>query len=360
MTDENLSRKIIHCDCDCFFAAVAMRDNPALAKVPLAVGGGGRRGVVATCNYQARAFGVRSAMPMGEALRLCPALKVVPPDMARYRQVSGEIQAIFRALTPWVEPLSLDEAFLDVSDCTAWQGSATRMAQALKQQVRAATGITISAGVAPNKFLAKIASDWRKPDGLFVITPAQVAAFVRDLPVERLHGVGQVTAGRLHQMGIVTCADLSALPLQTLTTQFGRYGIQLHQMAQGEDDRPVRVSREVKSISVEQTFEYNLPNLAACLEVLPSLCADLQRRLLRRQGDRLVQKLFMKLRFADFSTHTLERTLPLSQTPVVGDFEPLLARLYGDGQRAVRLMGLGVRLRPEEMPSQQLELFPRV
>ena len=187
-------RKIIHVDCDCFYAAVEMRDDPSLREVPLAVGGDGGRGVVTTCNYKARAYGVRSAMPGSEARRLCPGLVTVPTDMGRYRAVSQQVMAILREMTDLVEPLSLDEAFLDVSDVTDHKGSATLMARHLRERVRREVGITISAGVAPNKFLAKIASDWEKPDGLFVIRPEDVEGFVQGLPVEKLFGVGQVTA----------------------------------------------------------------------------------------------------------------------------------------------------------------------
>jgi len=204
-------RKIIHVDCDCFYAAVEMRDDPSLRNVPLAVGGQGGRGVVTTCNYQARAYGVRSAMPGGEARRLCPDLVTVPVDMPRYRAVSQQVMAILREVTDVVEPLSLDEAFLDVSDVTECQGSATLIARRLRERVKQQTGIIISAGVAPNKFLAKIASDWEKPDGLFVIRPQDIAGFVAKLPVQRLFGVGQVTAGKLYAMGAQTCDDLQRL-----------------------------------------------------------------------------------------------------------------------------------------------------
>ncbi len=206
-------RKIIHVDCDCFYAAVEMRDDPSLREVPLAVGGDGGRGVVTTCNYKARAYGVRSAMPGSEARRLCPGLVTVPTDMGRYRAVSQQVMAILREMTDLVEPLSLDEAFLDVSDVTDHKGSATLMARHLRERVRREVGITISAGVAPNKFLAKIASDWEKPDGLFVIRPEDVEGFVQGLPVEKLFGVGQVTASKLHALGVKTCGDMQALGL---------------------------------------------------------------------------------------------------------------------------------------------------
>lgn len=350
-------RKIIHVDCDCFYAAVEMRDDPSLRDVPLAVGGGGGRGVVTTCNYKARAFGVRSAMPGGEARRLCPGLVTVPPDMARYRAVSKQVMAILRELTDLVEPLSLDEAFLDVSEVTEHKGSATLMAQYLRQRVKDEVGITISAGVAPNKFLAKIASDWKKPDGLFVIRPEDVGQFVQDLKVEKLFGVGQVTAGKLHAMGVATCGDIQALPPEALLDKFGKQGYRLREMAFGRDDRDVVVSRIAKSVSVERTFSQDLPDKRACESVMASLVADLNLRLSRKAGRKPIHKLFIKIRYSDFSTHTLERVRDQVQEPELDDYQPLLNELVTDTGRPVRLLGLGVRFRNDESPVMQLRLF---
>src|SRR5690606_11530943 len=202
-------RKIIHVDCDCFYAAIEMRDDPSLAGKPLAVGGSpDKRGVVATCNYDARAYGVRSAMPMRTAVKLCPDLTIVRPRMDVYKAVSRQIHQIFRDYTEIIEPLSLDEAYLDVSDSSHFNGSATRIAREIRRRVASELHITVSAGVAPNKFIAKIASDWRKPDGMFVVTPEQVDEFVAALPVNKLHGVGKVTAEKMARLGIRTCADL--------------------------------------------------------------------------------------------------------------------------------------------------------
>lgn len=350
-------RKIIHVDCDCFYAAVEMRDDPSLREVPLAVGGDGGRGVVSTCNYRARAYGVRSAMPGSEARRLCPGLVFVPPDMARYRAVSRQVMDILRELTDLVEPLSLDEAFLDVSDITDHHGSATLMARHLRERVRREVGITISAGVAPNKFLAKIASDWQKPDGLFVITPEDVPAFVEALPVEKLFGVGQVTAAKLHALGVKTCGDLQTLGVERLVERFGKQGYRLHEMAQGRDERPVVVSRVAKSVSVERTFSQDLPDKTACDGVLPALVADLNHRLSRKGGGKPIHKLFVKLRYSDFSTHTLERVRDQVREPGVADFQPLLDELMAQPDRAVRLLGVGVRFRNDDAPVTQLRLF---
>lgn len=350
-------RKIIHVDCDCFYAAVEMRDDPTLREVPLAVGGEGGRGVVTTCNYKARAFGVRSAMPGGEARRLCPGLVTVPPDMARYRVASQKVMGILRELTDLVEPLSLDEAFLDVTDVTEHKGSATLMARYLRERVEKEVGITISAGVAPNKFLAKIASDWQKPDGLFVVKPDEVDGFVRDLKVEKLFGVGQVTAAKLHALGVKTCGDLQALGVDVLIERFGKQGYRLHEMAHGRDERPVVVSRIAKSVSVERTFSQDLPDVAACETVLASLATDLNLRLTRKGRDKPIHKLFIKIRYSDFSTHTLERVRENIKEPGYEDYLPLLTELVSNRERPVRLLGLGVRFRNDDAPVTQLRLF---
>lgn len=349
-------RKIIHVDCDCFYAAVEMRDDPSLREVPLAVGGEGGRGVVTTCNYRARAFGVRSAMPGSEARRLCPGLVTVPTDMGRYRAVSQQVMAILREMTDLVEPLSLDEAFLDVTDVDAFKGSATLMARHLRERVSREVGITISAGVAPNKFLAKIASDWRKPDGLFVITPPEVADFVRELPVEKLFGVGQVTAARLHALGVKTCGDMQALGADMLIEKFGKQGYRLFEMAHGRDNRPVVVSRVAKSVSVERTFSQDLPDRSACDTVMPALVADLNLRLSRKGQHKPIHKLFVKIRYSDFSTHTLERVRESVTEPALMDFQPLLEELMPK-DRPVRLLGVGVRFRNDDAPVTQLRLF---
>ena len=268
------SRKIIHVDCDCFYAAIEMRDDPALAGKPLAVGGSAdRRGVIATCNYEARAYGVRSAMASGQALKLCPDLLIVKPRMDAYKAVSREIQAIFREYTELIEPLSLDEAYLDVTDCPHFAGSATRIAQDIRRRVSQDLHITVSAGVAPNKFLAKIASDWKKPNGLFVITPEQVEDFVAALPVSKLHGVGKVTADKLGRLGIRTCSDLREWNKLALVREFGSFGERLWGLARGIDERAVQTDSRRQSVSVENTYDKDLPDLPACLEQLPQLLA---------------------------------------------------------------------------------------
>ncbi|PAU79545.1 DNA polymerase IV [Halomonas salipaludis] len=346
-------RKILHADCDCFYAAVEMRDRPALREVPLAVGGSAeRRGVVATCNYPARAFGVRSAMPTAKALRLCPELVVLPPDFERYRAVSQQIQALFAELTPLIEPLSLDEAYLDVSEVERFRGSATWMASWLKEQTLARTGITLSVGVAPSKFLAKIASDWDKPDGLTVITPDAVEDFLRPLPVSKLHGVGPATAAKLEGLGIHTCDDLRQRSLATLLERFGKFGRHLYQLARGIDEREVKISRERKSVSVETTFDRDLPDLPACRQALMPLFDKLQQRLARHDHPPS-DKRFVKVRFDDFSLTTMEG---MGSAGDPQGFQHLLEQAWQRGARPVRLLGVGVRLVPEDA-QRQLTLF---
>ncbi|MEC9482225.1 MAG: DNA polymerase IV [Halomonas sp.] len=346
-------RKILHADCDCFYAAVEMRDDPRLRDVPLAIGGSAeRRGVIATCNYPARAYGVRSAMPTAQAMRLCPELTLLPPDFPRYRAVSEQIQAIFRELTPLVEPLSLDEAFLDVSDVTRFKGSATWMARWIKQEAVRRTGITVSVGVAPSKFLAKIASDWDKPDGLHVITPDEVEAFVATLPVAKRHGVGPATAAKLDGMGIATCSDLRRWSLDTLVERFGKFGHRLYGLARGIDERPVRVERERKSVSAETTFHQDLPQLEDCRAALPALIERLDERL-ARHGHPSIKGLFVKVRFNNFTLTTLEGS---GLQPDLERFLALLDEAWARGSRPVRLLGVGVRLVPPDA-GRQLSLF---
>lgn len=339
-------RKIIHCDCDCFYAAVEMRDQPELRGKPLAVGGASdRRGVVATCNYEARRFGIHSAMPMVTALRRCPQLVVVPPQMEKYKAVSRQVQQIFRDYTDLIEPLSLDEAFLDVSQATAHRGSATLIAQEIRQRVRDTLGITISAGIAPNKFLAKIASDWNKPDGQFVIRPEEVDAFVRQLPVKKLFGVGKVTAARLHAMGIESCEQLRVYTEASLLAQFGSFGTRLYQLSRGIDNREVKVESRRKSLSVENTFAHDLPDLQACLAQLADLHAQMQRRWLPHQMRYRITGKTVKLKFDNFVSTTAEQVAVDCDASL---FAELTEQAWLRHQRPVRLIGVGLKLQPRD------------
>lgn len=348
-------RKIIHVDCDCFYAAIEMRDDPRLAGKPLAVGGSAdRRGVIATCNYEARAYGVRSAMSSRHALKLCPDLAIVKPRMDAYKEASREIQTIFRDYTDLIEPLSLDEAFLDVSEASHFDGSATRIAQDIRRRVSNQLHITVSAGVAPNKFLAKIASDWKKPNGLFVITPNQVEDFVAQLPVSKLHGVGKVTADKLGKLGIVSCTDLLGWKKLALVREFGSFGERLWGLARGIDDRPVQNDSRRQSVSVENTYDTDLPDLASCLEKLPELLETLSGRVARMDGQYRPGKPFVKVKFHDFTQTTLEQS---GAGRDLESFEQLLTQAFARGGKPVRLLGIGVRLQDLRGAHEQLELF---
>lgn len=345
-------RKIIHCDCDCFYASIEMRDDPGLRGRPLAVGGRPEtRGVVATCNYEARKYGVHSAMSSARALRLCPDLLIIPPRMEMYRVASAAIMDIYRDYTELVEPLSLDEAYLDVSGSDRLQGSATLIANEIRQRVAQAVGITVSAGVAPNKFVAKIASDWNKPDGLFVVRPRDVDTFVAALPVSKLHGVGKVTGARLKALGVETCADLRGWEHDRLREQFGVFGERLYDLCRGIDHREVSPSRERKSVSVEQTFVTDLHTVEACQELLREMLDQLDARVRRADAQNHIQKLFVKLRFSDFNRTTAEGVGAALDEE---QFRILLTTAFRRNPRAVRLMGLGVRL---GAPGGQLALF---
>ena len=338
-------RKIIHCDCDCFYASIEMRDNQALVGRPIAVGGSpDRRGVVATCNYEAREFGIHSAMASATARRLCPDLIIIRPDMEKYRRASEQIHTVFQRYTDLIEPLSLDEAFLDVSDCPEFGGSATRIATAIRKEVHELVGITISAGIAPNKFLAKIASDWNKPNGQFVVLPEQVSEFVAELPVKKLHGVGKVTAKKMQRLRLFTCGDLRQLSEDQLHAHFGSFGERLYQLSRGIDKRPVSTDRIRKSVSVENTFDADLPNLASCKAALVELLPKLAKRLAKVE-DYVIKKQFVKLKFNDFVITTVEMLSPETD---VENFLTLCEQGFSRGDRPVRLLGVGVRVEPLE------------
>ena len=354
-------RKIIHCDCDCFYASIEMRDNPALRGKPIAVGGSPeRRGVVATCNYEAREFGIHSAMASATARRLCPDLIIIRTDMEKYRLASSQIHEIFQRYTDLIEPLSLDEAFLDVSDCDEFRGSATRIAEAIRNEVREVVGITISAGIAPNKFLAKIASDWNKPDGQFSVLPSEVDDFVAKLAVKKLHGVGKVTAAKMHKLNLRTCKDLQNFGADALTEHFGSFGERLFELSRGIDNRPVSTDRIRKSVSVENTFDTDLPDLDSSLEAMLGLLPKLELRLKRLDKHYSIKKQFVKLKFHDFVTTTVEM---LSEDTNPENYHTLCEQGFARGERAVRLIGVGVRVEPlensaEVVSGDQLSLLP--
>ena len=347
-----MNRKIIHIDCDCYYAALEMRDFPALRERAVAVGGTGPRSVLSTCNYAARAFGVRSAMPVRKALALCPDLVIQPHRFDVYRQVSQQIRAIFLRYTDTIEPLSLDEAYLDVSDTNWFAGSATMLAEHIRQEVFQSVGITVSAGVAPNKFLAKICSDWNKPNGLFVVAPAQVTRFLAQLPVRKINGVGAKFNERLAQQGIQSCADVLAWPLPKLIQQFGKSGFWLHQRARGIDERLVGGRRQAKSVSTEHTFTADVSREQAIKNHLAKLYDALEQRLLKRPHPS-IKAIFIKVRFSDFTTTTMERACPLT----LENIQRLFTAAAQRSPLGIRLLGLGVRFKDSESAA-QLDLWP--
>lgn len=332
---------------DCFYAAIEMRDFPELANKPIAVGGDAkRRGVIATCNYLAREFGVRSAMPTAHALKLCRQLILRPVRMDVYQKESQYIRALCAEYTDLIEPLSLDEAYLDVTDSKQCQGSATWIAEELRNRIYQTRQLTASAGIAPNKSLAKIASDWHKPNGQMVIKPEDVSAFILNLPVRKLFGVGPRMEERLSVLNIKTCADLQHYSVEYLLSTFGTIGQRLYELARGIDNRPVNPERTRKSISVEETYLKDLPDSKACSAALPELIMRLEARIQRAGEIYGIQSLFVKLKFNNFQQTTVER--------VNHKIDPeMLHQLIQEGFARkcipVRLLGIGVRLKQEHI-----------
>ncbi|OCH01838.1 DNA polymerase IV [Aliivibrio fischeri] len=350
------NQKIIHIDMDCFYAAVEMRDNPSLRNVPLAVGGHERqRGVLSTCNYEARKFGIRSAMPTGKALKLCPNLVVVPGRMQVYKEVSHHIHRIFRRYTDKIEPLSLDEAYLDVSDCSLLHGSATLIAEQIRKDIFNELQLTASAGIAPLKFLAKIASDLNKPNGQYVITPDSMMNEIKGLPLEKIPGVGKVSLERLHQFGLYTCEDIQKSDQRDLLLKFGKMGASLWKRSHGIDEREVVTERNRKSVGVERTFTHNISSFNECWDIIENrLFPELEKRLLKANGSTFIAKQGIKIKFADFQQTTIEHvhhnlTLPFFKELL----EEVLERQKG---REIRLIGLSVMLKEKEY-FQQLQLI---
>jgi DNA polymerase-4 len=337
-----MTRRILHIDMDAFYASVEQRDNAALRGRPLAVGGQpDRRGVVAAASYEARAFGVHSAMSMAKAVRLCPSLVIVPPDFSRYKTASQAVFAIFREVTPLVEPLSLDEAYLDVTENAWGEAFGTAVARRLKERIKADTGLTASAGVAPNKFLAKIASGWRKPDGLTVISPDRVEPFLQRLPVDALWGVGPVTAKKLRAKGIERLIDVRDADLELLRGAVGSLADWLRQLATGVDDRPVVPNREVKSSGSENTYPEDLTDIDTIRREIAEMASHAIGWLARKQL--LARTVTIKVRYGDFTTITRSHTaLPTRDEADLSTRAVRLLDKTDAGQRPVRLLGVSV------------------
>ena len=351
-------RKIVHIDMDAFYASVEQRDDPRLRGKPVVVAWKGNRSVVCAASYEARRFGIRSAMPAIHAERLCPEAIFVPPDFIRYRAVSQSTREIFRRHTDLVEPLSLDEAYLDVTENKTGLPTATRVAKTIREQIREELHLTASAGVAPNKFLAKIASDWRKPDGLFVIQPEDLDTFLPPLPIGRISGVGKVTEKRLATLGIKTVGDLRSLELNILEDHFGRYGQRLYELTRGIDESEVVSDRPTKSISAEDTFETDVP-LSETEAIILRLAEKVWAA--SRKEARIARTVVLKLKTSDF--HILSR----SHTPVVppASYQELATialalreRVQLSLQQRFRLVGVGLsNFRESEEPPAQGALF---
>ena len=351
-------RKIVHVDMDAFYASVEQRDDPQLRGKPVVVAWLGNRSVVCAASYEARRFGIRSAMPAVRAERLCPEAVFVPPDFTRYRAVSQLVREIFERHTDLVEPLSLDEAYLDVTENKTGLPTATRVARAIRAQIREELNLTASAGVAPNKFLAKIASDWRKPDGLFVIQPDEVDTFLPPLPVGRLPGVGKVTEARLEKLGIRTVGDLRGLELPALEGPFGRHGLRLYELARGIDNSPVLPNRPTQSVSAEDTFQHDVP-----LSETESLIRRLAEKTwaASRKETRIARTVVLKLKTSEFRILTRSHTPstpPASCEELTGIALSLRERINLDPHQRYRLVGVGLsNFCDPEQASLQPELF---
>lgn len=343
-------RQILHVDCDCFFAAVEMRDRPEFRNIPLAIGGSSdRRGVISTCNYPARKYGVRSAMATGQALKLCPDLKLLPGDMGKYRDVSKQIMGILKIYGIEFEQVSIDEAYLELSPGS----NGILVAKQIRQHVERELGITVSVGIAPNKFLAKVASDWQKPNGQFAILPSEVDEFVSTLNVRKIPGVGPKSAEKLNNLGLHTCQHIKVLPLEWLIKRFGKFGKLLHDRANGIDHRSLSSDYQRKSISIERTFVQDIDQGGEVLEALTDMWPKFLARV-EAAGLRLNQIApFVKIKFADFNVTTLaNHQMRASQE----NYLSLLNEASKRDKQAIRLIGLGGRLIESSKESTQLLL----
>jgi DNA polymerase-4 len=355
---QKIVRKILHIDMDAFYASVEQRDNPDLRGKPVIVAWQAKRSVVCAASYEARAFGVRSAMPAVQAERLCPGAAFVPPDFTRYRAVSHDVREIFKRHTDLIEPLSLDEAYLDVTENKTGLPTGTLVARTIRGQIREELNLTASAGVAPNKFLAKLASDWRKPDGLFVIQPEDVDAFLLPLAVGRLPGVGKVTGEKLAKLRIKTVGDLRTFGLYVLEDRFGRYGRRLHELARGIDDNKVVPDRPTQSISVEDTFEQDIP-LAETEPMIRRLAVKLWSA--SRKESRIARTVVLKMKTSEFKILTRAHTpdAPPSSCEELTDIAlKLRERVALRPQQRYRLVGVGLsNFREAERTRAQPDLF---
>jgi len=350
--NEQARRAIIHLDMDCFYAAIEVRDRPSLRGKPVGVGGAReRRGVLTTCNYEARKFGVRSAMPTFMALQRCPNLIVLPTRFDVYRREAAVIRAILYRFTSIIEPLSLDEAYLDV---TAHPSAPGPLAQEIRSAIFRKTELTSSAGIGFNKLIAKIASEINKPNGQFEVKPEQVPEFMEDLPVRKIWGIGEKSERKLEELGVKTCGELQRFSRPALVDVFGKFGLELYDLSRGIDYRPVEPDRPRKSLSTEETFAIDLTTLEQCEEKLEELFQDLMADLAQKESTRDITKIFVKLKFNDFARTTAERA---GLAPTLEDFRALLEEAFGRTGKPVRLIGLGVRFADTVPENAQMSLL---
>lgn len=350
-------RKIIHIDMDAFYASVSLREHPELQQLPVVISSQHPRAVIAAASYPARAFGLRSAMPMSHARKLCPHVVVIEPDFAQYRQVSAQIHQIFAHYTQCIEPLSLDEAYLDVTENLQQLASATAVAECIRADILAQTGLTASAGVAPNKFLAKIASDWNKPNGICVIKPHQVQQFIQDLDLKKIPGVGRVTYEKLKALGFMTLGDLQRVEAHVLMQHFGKYGQQLYLYAQGIDERPVQAERQRQQISKETTFDRDF-TLTECQGYWAPLCNSVWQSLQHKQLQ--AHGVSIKLKLKNFQTiqHSKSFKQPLDSLEALHlALEQLLNSIQIEAHAQFRLIGVGVYQLETAQVAAQLDLW---
>ncbi|EPN4952603.1 DNA polymerase IV [Vibrio diabolicus] len=346
-------KKIIHIDLDSYYVSVEARDNPSLRGIPLAVGGKDGRGVIATCSYEARAFGVRSAMSTAKALQLCPSLTVVSGNMEKYKVVSRQIHEILRRYTDVIEPLSLDEAYLDVTGSKLFQGSATLIAEDIRKSIQTELNLTASAGVSPLKFVSKVASDVNKPNGICVVTPDEIQSFIDNLDLGQINGVGRVTLEKLNKLGLFKGKDVKEADRNILVSQFGKFGNTLWDRCHGIDDRPVVVERVRKSVGVERTYFSDIDNLKQCLLAIDPLFLELEKRLEKALEGKFISKLGVKIKFNDFQQTTVEhRHDTFDKQFFIRLCEEAFNRRQG---RRVRLIGLNVGVEPK-VSTDQLNL----
>lgn len=337
------TRKIIHIDMDAFYASVEQRDNPALKGKPVIVGGEPRsRGVVAACSYEARKFGIHSAMASSMAFRLCPHAVIIKPSFEKYTRVSMQIREIFHEYTDLVEPLSLDEAYLDVTENKVNMPSATLIAEEIRKKIYQKTGLTASAGVSFNKFLAKAASDYKKPNGMTVITPENAAEFIDNLPVGKFYGVGKVTEKKMTDLGIITGADLKKLDVDTLKRLFGKVGVYYYDISHGRDDRSVNPDWISKSIGKERTFSEDISDKKKMLSILEDIAVQLEGEL--KSEDTIGRTITLKMKYFDFKSITRSITLlkPVNDASSIMKYIPSLLDRTEAGEKKVRLLGISL------------------